>query len=59
MVVELPAPEILDLPKDGLIPWDDQSCETKDLCEETVFRIKSKVLQRQLYLEPCFKDLDK
>lgn len=57
-VVELPQQEILDLPKDGLQSWNDQSPDLRNFCEETVFRIKSKIVKRQLYLEPCFKDLD-
>lgn len=58
-IVELPQQEILDLKKDGLESWNDQRPASKDFCEETVFRVKSKIIRRQLYLDPHFKDLDK
>lgn len=58
-IVELPPQEILDLPKEGLPSWNDVSPNIKNFCEETIFLIKSKVIKRQLYLEPFFNDSDK
>ncbi|KAG4066440.1 hypothetical protein HA402_007076 [Bradysia odoriphaga] len=58
-IVELPEQEILELPKQGVECWNDQDPDTRDFCEETIFRIKSRIVKRQLYLEPYFKDLDK
>lgn len=59
MIVESPQQNVLDLPKEGLENWSNQDRKMKDFCEETLFRVKSKIVKRQLYLEPCFKDLDK
>lgn len=59
MIVESPQQEILGLPREGLESWNNQDPYMKDFCEETLFRVKSKIVKRQLYLEPCFKDLDK
>lgn len=59
VIVESPQHDIIELPKDGLESWNDQEPKIKDLCEETLFRVKSKIIKRQLYLEPTFKDLDK
>lgn len=57
-IVQLPQQEILDLPKEGLESWNDQDPDIRNFWEETIFRIKSKIVKRQLYLEPCFKDMD-
>lgn len=59
VIVESPQQDVLDLPKDGLENWNSQDPQMKDFCEDTLFRVKSKIVKRQLYLEPCFKDLDK
>lgn len=59
MIVESPEQEILDLPREGLENWNEQDPQIRDLCETTLFNVKSKIVKRQLYLEPFFKDLDK
>lgn len=58
-IVESPPQKVAELPKDGRNNWHTETGNTRNLCEEAVFKCKARISKRQLYLEPFFKAFDK
>lgn len=49
----------MDLQKRGQRDWQAESSGIRDLCEEALFKVKSRIQKRRLHLEPFFRDQDK
>ncbi|CAD6233859.1 GSCOCG00007354001-RA-CDS [Cotesia congregata] len=57
--VNFPPLEIEELPERGAKNWQVVSSEARDLCEETLMKIRRKIQHRQIYLKQFFNDYDK
>lgn len=58
-IVESPPQQIGSLSPMGQANWQEQPLTIRDRCEDAVFKVKSRIQKRGLYLEPFFRDLDK
>lgn len=58
-IVESPPQEISDLKKRGQKNWQAQMEQIRDLCEESLFKVKARIRKRRMHLEPFFRDLDR
>lgn len=54
-----PPGNIVRLPRVGAAVWQCQPPITRDLLEETMEKIKTKIRNRRIYFLPFFKDMDK
>lgn len=57
--VDSPPDNIIRLPRVGEGNWQCQPPITRDLLEETMEKIKTKIRTRRIYFLPFFKDMDK
>lgn len=57
--VDSPPDNIMRLPRVGEANWQSQPPITRDLLEETMEKIKTKIRNRRIYFLPFFKDMDK
>lgn len=57
--VESPPENIIRLPRVGESNWQCQPPITRNLLEETMEKIKTKIRTRRIYFFPFFKDMDK
>ncbi|XP_076267066.1 uncharacterized protein LOC143200510 isoform X1 [Rhynchophorus ferrugineus] len=57
--VDPPPQEVRDLPRLGGKNWQTVNTEHRDLCEDTVYKVKQKIIHRRILLKPVFKDFDK
>lgn len=57
-LVECPPPEIKNLNRPGTSDWECIPRTTKQLAQETVFRLRKIIGSRQILIEPFFRDFD-
>ncbi|XP_043281125.1 uncharacterized protein [Venturia canescens] len=57
--VEQPPPVIAELPKIGQKNWQCENQSMRDLCEESLRKIRRRVEERRIFLKQFFHDYDK
>lgn len=57
--VESPPREIEELKKKGTKDWQNVNPGYRDICEDSVHKIKQRLLKRGIMLKPLFRDYDK
>ncbi|XP_017773462.1 PREDICTED: uncharacterized protein LOC108560438 [Nicrophorus vespilloides] len=57
--VASPPREVKELPKRGTKSWDNVNPSMRDLCEETVEKVKNRIMRRRILLKPVFRNYDK
>lgn len=57
--VEPAPPDVMDIPRRGQAVWMEVEPQVRDLCEETLEKLRKKIVQRRLNLKPEFKSYDK
>ncbi|XP_069672044.1 uncharacterized protein [Periplaneta americana] len=57
--VVAPPPEITEIPRKGAEMWGEVKTNLRDLCEETLAKIKQKATIRSIDLRPAFNDYDR
>ncbi|XP_067010369.2 uncharacterized protein [Anabrus simplex] len=58
-VVKGAPPEVTELPAQGATDWQEVSENMRNLCEETLDKVKQRVEKRRLMLKPRFSDYDR
>jgi hypothetical protein len=49
----------MEMPRRGVEKWTGVKQELRDLCEETLAKIKQRILLRRINLKSVFKDYDR
>ncbi|KAK9310506.1 hypothetical protein QLX08_000247 [Tetragonisca angustula] len=57
--VELPPKEIAKLSRKGASRWQCEGKDIRDLCEETLLKIRHRVEERRILIKQFFKDYDR
>lgn len=57
--VESPPKEIEELNRKGTSDWQCQEKSKRDLCEETLLKIRYRVNERRILIKQFFKDYDR
>ncbi|XP_003693091.1 uncharacterized protein LOC100867927 [Apis florea] len=57
--VESPPKEIEELSRKGTLDWQCQEKSKRDLCEETLLKIRYRVNERRILIKQFFKDYDR
>ncbi|KAK4881782.1 hypothetical protein RN001_005101 [Aquatica leii] len=57
--VNTPPKAVLELPRKGGNLWQNVNPTTKELCEETVIKVRQRTMKRAILLKPAFGDFDK
>lgn len=58
-IVIVPPQEVIDLKPEGNENWHDLKNEIRDLCTNVIYKIKSQISNRRLFLEPKFRMFDR
>lgn len=58
-IIICPPTEVVELKRSGQENWQEQKHKIRDLCEETLLKIKNRIQSRRLYLKRFFQDFDK
>lgn len=54
-----PPREVEELPNIGSRDWAKVEVSRRELCEETVSKVKNRIMRRRILLKPVFRDYDK
>lgn len=57
--MQSPPREIEELKKKGTKDWQNVNPGFRDICEDSVHKIKQRLLKRGIMLKPSFRDYDK
>ena len=57
--IESPPYHIKEMPRTGSLDWQQAPPTTRELCEEALRKIQTRIRTRRLYMHPFFRSYDK
>lgn len=58
-IIISPPTQVAELPKEDNANWHEQKYEIRDLCSNTIHKIKNQISTRKLFLRPVFRIFDR